>query len=59
MEIHIVDRVGSVETGVVIGETAIIGDFALIRYALKNKHRQIFTYDDLLKEKKTYFFEKK
>ncbi len=46
-------------TLLLIHSLGCIGDFALIRYALKNKHRQIFTYDDLLKEKKTYFFEKK
>lgn len=34
------------------------GDFALIKYALKNKHKIIYTYDDVIVEKKTYFYEK-
>jgi hypothetical protein len=34
-----------------------IGDFILIRHAWKNRHRAMYTYDDL-DEKRTYFFEK-
>lgn len=37
---------------------ACIGDFALVYYAIKNKNKTIYTYDDLKVEKKTYFFEK-
>lgn len=34
-----------------------IGDFALINYHRKNRHRTIYTYDDVEGERKTYFFE--
>jgi hypothetical protein len=34
-----------------------VGDFILVLYAWKNRHRTIHTYDDL-EEKRTYFFEK-
>jgi|GEM_PF-922546 len=33
-----------------------LGDFALIRHWWKNRHRPMYTYDDL-EEKRTYFFE--
>jgi Putative zincin peptidase len=35
-----------------------LGDFILINYYLKNRDRQMFTYDDLEGENMTYFFEK-
>jgi hypothetical protein len=35
------------------------GDFALIKYALDNKKRDLYTYDDVKQAKRTYFFEKK
>ncbi|TDB65875.1 DUF3267 domain-containing protein [Arundinibacter roseus] len=33
------------------------GDFILIKHAWKNRHRDMYTYDDMT-EKRTYFFEK-
>ncbi|GAB3889800.1 DUF3267 domain-containing protein [Spirosoma agri] len=33
-----------------------IGDFVLIRYYLKNRHRTIYTYDDVDVERRSYFF---
>ncbi|MDI9864687.1 DUF3267 domain-containing protein [Flectobacillus sp. DC10W] len=35
-----------------------IGDFMLIKYALRNKHREIYTYDDIEGKGETYFYEK-
>jgi hypothetical protein len=35
------------------------GDFALIKYAINNRHRKIYTYDDVKHAKRTYFFEKR
>lgn len=35
-----------------------LGDFILIKYYLKNRAKQMFTYDDIEGEKMTYFFEK-
>jgi cellulose synthase/poly-beta-1,6-N-acetylglucosamine synthase-like glycosyltransferase len=34
-----------------------LGDFALINYWYKNRHRVIYTYDDVEGEKRSYFFE--
>ncbi len=39
-----------------IHTTACIGDFVLINYQYKNRHRLIYTYDDLKEEKRSYFF---
>lgn len=37
--------------------TAIcMGDFALVRYYLKNRHRTIYTYDDVEGKRHSYFF---
>ncbi|GAB2602486.1 DUF3267 domain-containing protein [Spirosoma areae] len=33
-----------------------IGDFVLIRYYYKNRHRTIYTYDDMEGERRSYFF---
>jgi hypothetical protein len=41
----------------VVHTLGCIGDFILIRHAWKNRHRAMYTYDDL-NEKRTYFFEK-
>lgn len=38
---------------------ACIGDFALIHYAYKNRDKELYTYDDIRNEKRTYYFEKK
>ena len=35
-----------------------IGDFVLINFWRKNQHRQMFTYDDIETENRTYFFER-
>jgi hypothetical protein len=35
---------------------ACIGDYVLVRYSIKNRHRAMFTYDDLV-ERKSYFYE--
>ncbi|MGX7686168.1 DUF3267 domain-containing protein [Flectobacillus roseus] len=35
-----------------------IGDFMLIKYALRNKHREIYTYDDIEEKGESYFYEK-
>ena len=35
-----------------------VGDFMLAWYAIKNKDRTIYTYDDIRNKKKSYFFEK-
>ncbi|GAB3640980.1 DUF3267 domain-containing protein [Spirosoma arcticum] len=40
-----------------IHTSACIGDFVLINYHRKNRHRTIYTYDDVENERKTYFFE--
>ncbi|MCY7352286.1 MAG: DUF3267 domain-containing protein [Cytophagaceae bacterium] len=37
---------------------ACMGDFALVRYARRNKARAIYLYDDVEGEKRSYFFEK-
>lgn len=34
-----------------------IGDFVLINYYFKNRHRIVYTYDDIDDEQMTYFFE--
>lgn len=34
-----------------------VGDFVLINYHRKNRHRTIYTYDDVEHERRTYFFE--
>jgi hypothetical protein len=39
-----------------IHTTACLGDFALIRYYLKNRQRVIYTYDDVENERRSYFF---
>ncbi len=44
-------------TLLVLHTSGCIGDFVLINYYLKNRHRTIYTYDDLEGERKTYFFE--
>jgi hypothetical protein len=36
---------------------ACIGDYVLVVYAVKNRHRTVFTYDDL-DERKSYFYER-
>ncbi|MFY7825721.1 MAG: DUF3267 domain-containing protein [Flectobacillus sp.] len=35
-----------------------IGDFMLVKYALRNKHRDIYTYDDIEGKGESYFYEK-
>lgn len=35
-----------------------LGDFILIKYYFKHRHKQMFTYDDIDEEGMTYFFEK-
>ena len=35
-----------------------LGDFILIRYYTKNRHKEMFTYDDIDEEGMSYFFEK-
>ncbi|MBB6004103.1 DUF3267 domain-containing protein [Arcicella rosea] len=35
-----------------------LGDFILIKYYFKYRHKQMFTYDDIDEEGMTYFFEK-
>ncbi|GAB3904977.1 hypothetical protein GCM10028803_35180 [Larkinella knui] len=34
-----------------------LGDYVLVRYAVKNRHRMMYTYDDL-DERKSYFYER-
>lgn len=34
-----------------------VGDYVLVKYAVKNRHRAMFTYDDL-QEQKSYFYER-
>ncbi len=41
----------------VIHTLGCVGDFVLINYHRKNRHRTIYTYDDVENERKTYFFE--
>ncbi|MGA0555999.1 DUF3267 domain-containing protein [Larkinella sp. VNQ87] len=36
---------------------ACVGDYVLVRYAYKNRHRAVFTYDDLT-ERMSYFYER-
>lgn len=36
-----------------------IGDFVLINYYVKNRHRIVYTYDDIDGDRMTYFFEQK
>jgi hypothetical protein len=36
---------------------ACLGDYVLVQYAVKNRHRIVFTYDDL-DERKSYFYER-
>lgn len=36
---------------------ACIGDYVLVRYSIKNRHRTMFTYDDL-DERRSYFYER-
>lgn len=36
-----------------------IGDFVLINYYIKSRHRKIYTYDDIESERMTYFFEER
>jgi hypothetical protein len=36
--------------------SACIGDFILIKYYFKNKHHNLYTYDDIEGEKRSYFF---
>jgi hypothetical protein len=38
---------------------ACIGDFLLVKYAIKAAHKNHYTYDDILHERKTYFYNKK
>lgn len=35
-----------------------VGDFILIKYAIKNKHREIYTFDDIDEKQESYFYEK-
>lgn len=35
-----------------------LGDFVLINFWRKNQHRQLFTYDDVENESRTYYFER-
>lgn len=46
-------------TTLFIHTTACVGDFVLINYQYKNRHRQIYTYDDLKEEQRSYFFAEK
>lgn len=39
-----------------IHTTACIGDFVLMNYHRKNRHRLVYTYDDIEQEKRSYFF---
>ncbi|TAE22113.1 MAG: DUF3267 domain-containing protein [Cytophagales bacterium] len=39
-----------------IHTTACIGDFVLMNYHRKNRHRGVYTYDDIENEKRSYFF---
>lgn len=41
----------------VMHTSACIGDFVLINYYRKNRHRTIYTYDDIEVERRSYFFE--
>lgn len=43
-------------TLILIHTSACIGDFVLINYHRKNRHRTIYTYDDVEGERKSYFF---
>lgn len=43
-------------TLILIHTGACIGDFVLINYHRKNRHRTIYTYDDVEGERKSYFF---
>jgi hypothetical protein len=43
----------------IIHTIACIGDFALVKYGYKNKDKEIYTYDDIRNEKRTYYFERK
>ncbi|WP_338874838.1 DUF3267 domain-containing protein [Spirosoma sp. SC4-14] len=45
-------------TLLLIHTVGCLGDFALIRYYLKNRQRIIYTYDDVEGERRSYFFEK-
>ncbi|MBC3786807.1 DUF3267 domain-containing protein [Spirosoma utsteinense] len=36
-----------------------IGDFVLINYYIKTRHRRVYTYDDVEGERMTYFFEER
>ncbi len=46
-------------TTLFIHTTACVGDFVLINYQFKNRHRRIYTYDDLKEEQRSYFFAEK
>ncbi|GAB3491260.1 hypothetical protein GCM10027341_04020 [Spirosoma knui] len=41
---------------IIVHISACLGDFALIRYYLKNRDRVIYTYDDVENERRSYFF---
>jgi hypothetical protein len=43
----------------IIHSTACIGDFSLVMYGYKNRNKDIYTYDDIRNEKRTYYFERK
>jgi Putative zincin peptidase len=45
-------------TILIIHTMACVGDFALTRYSIIHKNKEIYSYDDLEVEKKTYFFER-
>jgi hypothetical protein len=44
---------------IIIHTMACIGDFALVKYGYANKDKEIYTYDDIRNEKRTYYFERK
>lgn len=47
-----------ISTAAVLHTYGCLGDFILIKYFIKNRHKQMFTYDDIDEAGMTYFFEK-
>lgn len=45
-------------TTLILHTYGCLGDFILIRYYMKNRHKEMFTYDDIDEEGMSYFFEK-
>jgi Putative zincin peptidase len=41
----------------IIHTIACMGDFALVKYGYKNRNKNIYTYDDIRNEKRTYYLE--